>query len=48
MRILERGIVFPKPKNFEDNMSIFISKLKAQPHFKEFNVATVHTVCLKR
>lgn len=48
MRILEIGIAFPKQKNFEEDMSTFISKLKAQPHFKEFNVATAHAICLER
>lgn len=47
MRILERGKAFPKQTNFEDNMSTFISKLKPQPHFKEFNIATVHAMSEK-
>lgn len=46
MRVLERGIAFPKQNNFEEDMSTFISKLKALQHFKEFNVATVHAVCV--
>lgn len=41
---LERDTAFPKPKNFEVNMSTW----KAQPHFKQFNIATVYVVCLKR
>lgn len=35
-------------KSFGDNISTFISKLKAQPHFKEFNIAAVYTLSLKR
>lgn len=41
---LERDITFPKPKNFEENMNTW----KAQPHCKQFNIATVYVVCLKR